>query len=113
MLLGVLLYGGAVFFLRRTGEPPSTDPEQMRQLIWIGRGMWAMVVIGCAVLWQVMQRTESRQKKQSLSIIGWALGEGAALYGATVWFLTGASSLYVPGLVFLLLTFLIFPAARN
>jgi hypothetical protein len=113
MLLGVLLYGGAVYFMRRDGDAAASTPEQTRQLVWIGRALLGAVTMGCIVLWQMVQRTTSPAKRRSLSIIGWAMGEGAALYGATLWFLTGVNSLYTTGLVFLLLTFLVFPVRKE
>jgi hypothetical protein len=48
--------------------------------------------------------------RTSWSIGAWALGEMVALLGGVVWMITGSPAWYFPGLVFLVLTFLVFPA---
>jgi hypothetical protein len=113
MLIGVLLFGGVVWFLRRSDGAPGVAPEDARALLWIGRALWGTAIIGSAILFQLVQRAMTFAKVQSYSIVAWALGEMVALYGAVIWFLTRSPSWYVTGLVFLLLAFLAFPARRD
>lgn len=113
MLLGVLLFGGVVYFTRQAGSAPEVTPEQAGQLVWIGRALWAVAVIGSIACFQAFQRTPARTALATWSIIAWALGEMTALFGAVVWFLTGTPAWYVPGLLFLVITFLVFPARRE
>ncbi|MGQ0646334.1 MAG: hypothetical protein ACT4P7_02115 [Gemmatimonadaceae bacterium] len=109
MLIGVLLFGGVVYYVRQSQAPPGVAPDDARALLWIGRAIWGLAIIGCAILFQVIQRGGVPGKVRSYRIVAWALGEMVALYGGVIWFLTGTPSWYVPGLVFLLLAFLAFP----
>jgi hypothetical protein len=110
MLLGVLTFGGVVWYIRRSGDPPGVSADEARSLLWIGRAIWGVAIIGCIVVFQLTQR---RPRDSSYQILAWAFGEMVALYGAVIWFLTGTSGWYVPGLVFLVMTFLAFPARRT
>ena len=87
------------------------DAEQANALLWIGRVLWGTAIVGCFVVYQMAQR--SRERGESLHIVAWAMGEMVALYGGVVWFLTGAPSWYVPGLVYLIMTLLAFPGRRR
>ncbi len=107
MLVGVLLFGGVVWFIRRSGTAPALPEASQEMLLLMGRFLWALAIVGCVVLFQVIARASASRAAQ-LHIIGWALGESVALFGAVIWFLTGTPSWYVPGLTFLVLTFLVF-----
>ena len=111
MLTGVLLFGGVVFFARRSGTAPGMPEESQRMLLLMGRFLWVAAIAGCVFLYQAAARARTARASQ-LHIVGWALGEAVALFGAVVWFLTGTPAWYVPGLTFLVLSFLVFrPAA--
>lgn len=110
MLTGVLMFGGIVFFLRRSGGAPGIAPEQAMAFVWLGRVLWGMAVAGCLVVFQLLQRQAGR-KGPPLHIVAWALGEMVALYGGVVWLLAGTPAWYLPGLVYLVLTFLVFRGA--
>lgn len=107
MLVGVLLFGGVVFFIRRSGTAPALPEASQGMLLLMGRVLWALAIGGCIVLYQAVGRATASRASQ-LHIIGWALGESVALLGAVIWFLTGTPSWYVPGLTFLVLSFLVF-----
>jgi hypothetical protein len=113
MLAGVLTFGGVVYALRKDGNAPGVNAEQARAFLWIGRALWAAAIVGCLVLFQMLQRTRSAERAQTFQIVAWALGEMVALYGAMIWFLTGSSTWYTPGLIYLGLTFLAFPIRRD
>jgi hypothetical protein len=107
MLAGVLLFGGVVLFMRRSGTAPAMPEASQDMLLLMGRVLWVLAIGGCIVLYQAVGRASAARASQ-LHIIGWALGESVALFGAAIWFLTGTPSWYVPGLTFLVLTFLVF-----
>ena len=107
MLVGVLLFGGVVLFVRRAGTAPALPEASQSMLLLMGRFLWALAIVGCLVLYQRVGHASAPRASQ-LHIIGWALGESVALFGAVIWFLTGTPSWYVPGLTFLVLTFLVF-----
>jgi hypothetical protein len=111
MLTGVLVFGGVVFFARRSGTAPGMPEESQRMLLLMGRFLWVAAIAGCVFVYQAAGRARAGRASQ-LHIVGWALGESVALFGAVVWFLTGTPAWYVPGLTFLVLSFLVFrPAA--
>ena len=112
MLVGVLAFGGVVWFLRRAGGAPGVTPDDARALLWIGRALWGVAILGSIVLFQLILRARAAARLPSYHIVAWALGEMVALYGAVIWYLTGTPSWYAPGLVFLLLAFLAFPVRR-
>lgn len=113
MLTGVLLFGGVTWLLRRSGEaPPALDATDALTLVWMGRIAWLVAIGGSILVFALLQQRPSSARIGRLSIVAWALGELVALYGGVVWFLTGSSAWYLPGLVFLVLSFLAFPARR-
>ncbi len=112
MLLGVLLFGGVVYASRLSPDAPTLTPDRLRQLRTIGLGLWIIAVSGGVLGLQRYHRAESQAQRQTWSIIGWALGEMVAMFGAVVWFLGGSPVWYIPGLVFFLITFLVFPARQ-
>lgn len=113
LLLGVLLFGGVTWYVRRAGEAPPFDPANATTLLWVARGIWGFSMATCLVLFGLVRSARTAARVQSLSVIGWASGELVAMMGGVVWFLTGNSDWYAFGLVYLVLTFLAFPAARE
>jgi hypothetical protein len=108
MLLGVLLFGGVVMALRQSESAPEGSTEDFAALLTIGRVLWGLAIAGTAFLW-FKARDASERTRTSWSIGAWALGEMVALLGGVVWMLTGSPAWYVPGLLFLVLTFMAFP----
>jgi hypothetical protein len=113
MLAGVLTFGGVVYYLRRSGDAPGVNAEQARAFLWIGRALWGTAILGCLILFLLVQRERSAARRQSFQVVAWALGEMVALYGAMLWFLTGSPTWYTPGLIYLGLAFLAFPIRRD
>lgn len=112
MLLGALLFGGVTWFVRRSGDGASLDADGARALLWAARGVWGVSMAACILLFAFIRNARSRERVTALSLAGWATGEAVALMGGVVWFLTGNPDWYTFGLVYLVLTFLAFPAPR-
>ena len=108
--LGVLLFGGVVYVARQGDSTPTLDPERGRQLVWAGRFLWVLVTAATIFAFTRFQRSKGKAGLQTWSIIGWALGETVALFGAVVWFMGATASWFVPGLVFFLITLVVFPS---
>lgn len=108
MLTGVLIFGGVVFYVNKSA--PAMPEESQGMLLLMGRLLWAVAIGGCIFLYQAVGRASAGRASQ-LQIIAWALGEAVALFGGVVWFLTGTPAWYIPGLTFLVLTFLVFRPA--
>lgn len=113
MLLGVLLFGGLTWFMRRDGGGPGFDPDGLKTLLWVGRGTWLISMATCLALFGMIRNSRSAARTRSLSLVGWAAGEAVALVGGVIWFLTGNSQWYSAGLVYLVLSFLAFPARET
>ena len=111
MLTGVLIFGGVVWFLQRSGDAPTMPLDSQRPLLMMGRILWVVAIGGCILVFQSLGKASASRAAQ-LHIVGWALGESLALFGAVVWFLAGTPAWYIPGLTFLVLTFLVFRERR-
>jgi hypothetical protein len=112
MLTGVLLFGGVVWFLQRSGDAPGMPEESQRMLLMMGRVLWVAAIGGCIFLFRALGSAPAPRAAQ-LHVVAWALGESVALFGAVVWFLTGTPAWYLPGVTFLVLTFLVFRPERQ
>jgi hypothetical protein len=65
--------------------------------------------VGIFVVRTMARRASDASRRARLSIVGWALGEGAALYGGVYYFLTGQLGGYMIGLMILLASFVFIP----
>lgn len=108
LLLGVLLFGAITMFLHRRGLWAPASVESLETLRLIGIGTWAFAVIGVIVL-RARGLGSSVETGAEPSIIGWAIGEAVAMFGAVQYFLSGRPAWYINGVLFLLATFVIFP----
>jgi hypothetical protein len=106
LLVGVLVFGGVVWYLRRTEATSySVDPRGLRLA---GQAVWAVATFGVLALFLAAARA-SAQRRAMLGVIAWALGESTALYGGLFWLALGDPQWYLYGVACLLLTYFIFP----
>jgi len=56
---------------------------------------------------------EWSQSGRRLGIIGWAIGEAVAIFGAVYYYMLGVPTWYVMGLAFMLGVFALFPVRRD
>jgi len=109
LLVGVLAFGGIVWFVRRSQDASySVDPHGMRVA---GQAVWAIMTLGTLGLFLAAGRA-SPERRATFSVIGWALGEATAIYGGLFWMMLGDPQWYLYGVACLLLTYFIFPV-RN
>jgi len=109
ILLGVLAFGAVTWIVhRRAGWTPIPD-ARADALRRAGMGVWALALAGCGLLRLRWTRVEDARTRAQVGIIGWAMGEIPALWGGMYYLLTGTVSWYAAGLLFLLLTFRLFP----
>jgi hypothetical protein len=112
MLAGAGLLGGVVGFLRSQGGVPEAT-EAARALTLAGRGVWGAALAGCLFLGARARSERDPAKVLAQSIIGWALAESTAVFGAAYWYLVGSPNWYFPGLGFLALALLMLPGVRR
>lgn len=112
LLTGVLMFGGITWFMQRGADWSPADGDSLR-LLRIGMlATWVVAVLLLLVLRARLGRlTEAAGR--SMLIIGWAIGEGAALFGAVYYFLSGQAEWYIAGLFVMLAAFILFPIRRG
>jgi hypothetical protein len=106
LLVGVLALGGIVWHLRRSGDTGYT--VNARGLRVAGQAVWGLTTLGTLALFLLAGRA-TPERRGSLSVIAWALGEATAIYGGLFWLLLGDPQWYLYGVACLLLTYFIFP----
>jgi hypothetical protein len=112
LMTGVFLFAAVAFFGPRFGVMPQADLNpmigQLRYALW---GAMAVAMVAALLL---RSRVESvRPEKQgALLIIGWALGEMAALFGSAMYMAGGGSTLLSLGLMTFVFTLVILPIPR-
>jgi hypothetical protein len=106
LLVGVLVFGAVVWFLRRSGDAAvGVDPRGMRLA---GQAVWTVATLGTLGLFLAAGRV-SPEGRARFAVIAWALGESTAIYGGVFWLLLGDPQWYLYGVACLLLTYFIFP----
>ena len=109
LLVGVLVFGGVVWYLRRTSDPSyPVDPHGLRVA---GQAVWGLMTIGTLALFLLAGKA-TPERRATYSVIAWALGEATAIYGGLFWMMLGDPQWYLYGVACLLLTYFIFPV-RN
>jgi hypothetical protein len=111
-LLSAGLFGAAVGFLRSKGLE-SVDSEQARALGIAGKAVWAVALAACLFLAARVRAGREPGRAYAQSIVGWAIAESTAIFGATYWFLVGTSQWYFSGLGFLALVLIMLPGVRR
>ena len=106
LLVGVIAFGGIIWYLRRAGDTGYlVNPRSLRVA---GQAVWASMTLGTLALFLLAGRAQP-ERRGSFSVIAWALGEATAIYGGLFWLLLGDSQWYLYGVACLLLTYFIFP----
>ena len=109
LLVGVLAFGGIVWYIRRSGDASySVDPRGLRVA---GQAVWGTMTLGTLGLFAAAGRA-TPARRAMYGVIAWALGEATAVYGGLFWMLLGDPQWYLYGVACLLLTYFIFPV-RN
>lgn len=106
LLVGVLVFGGIVWYLQRSNDLTySVDPRGLRVA---GQAVWGLMTLGTLGLFLAAGRA-TPERRATFSVIAWALGEATAIYGGLFWMMLGDSQWYLYGVACLLLTYFIFP----
>ena len=107
LIAGVLMFGAVTLFVhRQPGWKPGTLPSA------IGYALLAYAIVALSIARAMrgrVLREPDPQRRASLLIIGWAVGEGAALSGAVIFFVTGQGQWYLLGLLAMLGVFAFLP----
>jgi len=107
LITGVLMFGAVILFVHRQ---PSWKPGVLPSAIGYALLAYAIVavLVARAMRGRVLREPDP-QRRASLLLIGWAVGEGAALLGAVIFFVTGQGQWYLLGLLAMLTVFAFLP----
>ena len=111
MTIGVLGFGAVIWFLTtRMGRvPPSPDTPLTGLMPYLLGAMLA----GAIAMRFVAAKAVNTAQHASYLIIGWAIGEAAALLGGAHWLLTGNPRFYLIGVFVFLSALVLLPLTRE
>jgi hypothetical protein len=109
MLALLLLFGAFAYYQSLHRTPDPDNPTNLTYIGWVGYGLCALAIVGLAVIRQVRERA-SEAARPTLGMVGSALAEAAAMFGAVYMVLGGGIGVYALGLVLFLATWTLLPA---
>jgi hypothetical protein len=109
LLAGVVIFGTVVFYMTREGPISDAPSEAGRYLSFVLMGLSAASLAALVVVRSLREKASDWERKSSLTVIGWALGEGPGLLGGVIWMVTASPVPYLIGLAVLLVSFLMIP----
>ncbi|HYJ80328.1 MAG TPA: hypothetical protein VEW03_12025 [Longimicrobiaceae bacterium] len=111
LVLGVLTFAAVTWYIHSSAPRPAYPAEPT--LSWAVLGAWALVTAALLFIGGRYRHTEARVERVRLAIVGWALGEMAALLGGVHYFLTGDPLRFGFGLLIFCIALVMFPIPRN
>lgn len=112
LISGVLMFAGLTLFQRRAGMPVPDDTlriEMLRYVLWVLAGTAALV----AVFLKPKVESATGSRRSLFTLIGWSVGEGAALLGIILHFLGGPVTSLSLGILAFAFTLLMLPVPRD
>jgi len=111
LMAGVLMFGAVTVIVHRQ---PSWKPEALPIALVYALVAFTIVAVSvAAVLKGRVARESDPERRAGLLIIGWAVGEGAGLLGAVIFYLTGQGEWYALGLLAMASAFVLLPAGAT
>jgi malonyl CoA-acyl carrier protein transacylase len=107
---GVLAFSAMAWFVSQS-RPLDTTPAP-RGLTYAAWAVWGIALTALAV-WRFIRQEKIEKGDAPSLIVGWALGEVPALFGAAYLIVTGVPTLLLVGLVIFAAAALLFPAPRG
>ncbi len=112
MAVGVLSFIGFAWLIRGRGQAAVVPPASVATLTSV---MYAAVGLSAAAIMVLRLRLASStdEMRRTLSVVGWAVGEFAALFGGVMFFLTGEWQLVLPGALVFAIALAAVPLPRD
>ena len=112
LMTGVFMFAGIAYFGPQFGITPefgrSVSGESLR---WVARAFFGIAVAVAVVLKSKLESAKPEQRSQYL-IIGWAVGEAAALMGVVTYMGGGGLAPLMLGLLAFVFTLVMLPIPR-
>ena len=113
LLAGVLAFGVLTWFTHRGPEWAGGPRAVAGPLPTISLALSVVLAIAIAFVRRAAFATRDAARYGTLCIVGWAMGEAAALAGGVHYFLSNDPSRYLIGLFVMLLSFVLIPLRRT
>lgn len=110
LLGGVVMFGAVTFVLHRQTDFASV--KNAAELIYVPIIAMALGLGGIFAIRPMWSRATNEAQRFTYALMGWAMGEGAALAGGVYYFLTDDAKFYIAGIFVLLASFMLFPIKR-
>ncbi|MEK6611499.1 MAG: hypothetical protein AABZ29_01795 [Gemmatimonadota bacterium] len=112
MTVGVIAFIGIAWLIRGRGQAVVVPPASLVTLTTV---MYASVGLAAAAVMVLRLRIASSTTgmRRSLSVVSWAVGEFAALFGGVMFFLTGEWRLVLPGALVFAIALAAVPLPRD
>ncbi|MEM1126862.1 MAG: hypothetical protein AAGI71_09450 [Bacteroidota bacterium] len=107
ILMGVLILGAVGWFVSRDIDPMDASVLSTLRLVFLAICIGALG--GVLALRRLWQNADTFQRKATLTIMATAAGEVPALFGGVYLILSGDYTLYLGGLLILLVPILLMP----
>jgi len=109
-VMGVAMFAVVTFFLhKQNGLPQGPPPDTLIYLPIVSIAVGLLSMFPLRTMWA---RETDPTKRLTLSFIGWAIGEAAALSGCVYYFFTDDPRFAIAGIFVLLATLMLFPIRR-
>ncbi len=108
LLGGVVVMGVVAIYLTRGGILQPLDEQTLEVLRTAFVALLGVVGVAMFYFWRKRTALSSDDDPSLLNIVGWALGESTAVFGAVILFLSGDLSYYLIGVVLMLVSFVFF-----
>lgn len=112
MVAGVVAFMAGLWVARGRGQAVTAPPASFATLTTV---MYTSVALAAAAVMALRLRLASStpEKRRALSVVGWAVGEFAALFGGVAFFLTGQWQLVLPGALVFAMALAAVPLPRD
>jgi hypothetical protein len=108
--MGLLTFGGMAFVLSRSRAADAAPPPE--SLTWAAWGVWGGA-LAALTAWRLLRARHVERGDAATLIVGWAIGEVPALFGAAYLLLTGVPTLLLVGYMVFATAMLLFPLPRR
>lgn len=108
LLSGVLMFGGIAYYLTQQ-QGGGLGPENADTLQVVNIVMLIAAAIGILFVQRRHAAEKDPQKRTTLNITAWAMGEATALFGGVHFMLVGNPIPFLVGLVMMIASFVLVP----